>query len=96
MNVDLSLPDLPVVHTWSTSLSSTSHRARLPLPLEVREPSTRSRMETACFYWLSVVARHQHSSIIYTVYLLESMPFSVPSSDGIFTVPSSEDVPTVA
>ena len=60
MTPDLPLPDLRAVHTRSTPLSTTSHRTRLPLPQEVREPPTRSRRETASFRSLSAVTRHRH------------------------------------
>ena len=47
---DLPLPDPCAVHPRSTSFSTTSHRTRLPLPQEVREPFTRSKRETASFH----------------------------------------------
>ena len=57
---ELDRPDLRAAQVRSTPLSTTSHRTRLPLPQEVREPSTRSRRETASFHRLSAVARHRH------------------------------------
>ena len=47
---DLPLPDPCAVQPRSISLSTTFHLTRLPLPQETREPSTRSRRETASFH----------------------------------------------
>ena len=93
---DLPLPVLRAVHTRSTPLSTTSHRTRLPLPQEVREPSTRSRMETASFHRLSAVARHQHRAPSTRSTSPQQHCVLRPSSDEILTAPSSEGVPTVA
>ena len=47
---ELPLPDPCVVQPRSVSFSTTSHGTRLPLPKKAREPSTRSRRETANFH----------------------------------------------
>ena len=58
---ELDRPD--AFQTRSTSLSTASHRTRLHLPQEIREPPTRSKRETASFHMLSAVTRHQHRAL---------------------------------